>query len=213
MQYIPEQIQNLFYNKLCNIKKCYTKPEIKRIFYIKMSVILKKCAILPSYLHSKWTPPPPWNKQLNGDNCFLCLVKKMLCNYTWHLNGLSSLSILYCFFFTHLIQNLYYSQVPAEDFLFMTRILYEAPSDHKWGEREIDYVLVVKKDVELNPNPNEVKECMYVSRSDLKGFLGYYIYLFHYFYHLVSKRLFHLWYYFINIFFYYFINIFFNVKI
>ena len=59
----------------------------------------------------------------------------------------------------------------------MTRILYQAPSDHKWGEREIDYVLVIQKDVELNPNPNEVKECVYVGRSDLKGFLGLYTYL------------------------------------
>lgn len=63
-------------------------------------------------------------------------------------------------------------QVPAEDFLYMTRILYTAPSDHKWGEREVDYVLVIQKDVELNPNPNEVKECLYVGRDDLKGFLG-----------------------------------------
>lgn len=61
--------------------------------------------------------------------------------------------------------------VRAEDFLYMTRILYTAPSDKKWGEREIDYVLIIQKDVELNPNPNEVKECVYVSRNDLKGFL------------------------------------------
>lgn len=54
----------------------------------------------------------------------------------------------------------------------MTRILYTAPSDQKWGEQEIDYVLVIKKDVELNPNPNEVKECVYVSRNDLKDFVG-----------------------------------------
>lgn len=54
----------------------------------------------------------------------------------------------------------------------MTRILYTAPSDKKWGEREIDYVLIIQKDIELNPNPNEVKECVYVSRNDLKGFLG-----------------------------------------
>lgn len=57
----------------------------------------------------------------------------------------------------------------------MTRILYTAPSDHKWGEREIDYVLIIQKDVDLDPNPNEVKECVYVSRNDLKGFLGKYI--------------------------------------
>jgi len=39
------------------------------------------------------------------------------------------------------------------------------------GEREIDYVLVIKKDVEIDPNRNEVKECIYVGRDDLKTFL------------------------------------------
>lgn len=63
------------------------------------------------------------------------------------------------------------ASVPAEDFLYMTRILYTAPSDHKWGEREVDYVLIIQKDVDLDPNPNEVKECVYVGRNDLKGFL------------------------------------------
>ncbi|GIY91153.1 isopentenyl-diphosphate Delta-isomerase 1 [Caerostris darwini] len=61
--------------------------------------------------------------------------------------------------------------IAAHEFLYMTRIIYTAPSDEKWGEREIDYVLCVKKDVEIDPNPNEVKECMYLSRENLKPFL------------------------------------------
>ncbi|KFM62681.1 Isopentenyl-diphosphate Delta-isomerase 1, partial [Stegodyphus mimosarum] len=63
------------------------------------------------------------------------------------------------------------ASVAPEDFLYMTRIMYTAPSDDQWGEREIDYILVLKKDVELNPNPNEVKECVFVARNDLQGFL------------------------------------------
>ncbi|XP_015929284.1 isopentenyl-diphosphate Delta-isomerase 1 [Parasteatoda tepidariorum] len=61
--------------------------------------------------------------------------------------------------------------IAANEFLYMTRILYTAPFDNRWGEREIDYVLLVQKDVELNPNPNEVKDCVYVSRDKLKSFL------------------------------------------
>ncbi|GFY37194.1 isopentenyl-diphosphate Delta-isomerase 1 [Trichonephila inaurata madagascariensis] len=61
--------------------------------------------------------------------------------------------------------------IAAPEFLYMTRIIYTAPSDEKWGEREIDYVLVVQKDVEINPNPNEVKECVYLSRENLRDFL------------------------------------------
>ncbi|PRD33229.1 UNVERIFIED_CONTAM: Isopentenyl-diphosphate Delta-isomerase 1 [Trichonephila clavipes] len=61
--------------------------------------------------------------------------------------------------------------IAAPEFLYMTRIIYTAPSDEKWGEREIDYVLFVQKDVEINPNPNEVKECVYLTRENLRDFL------------------------------------------
>ncbi|GBL76409.1 Isopentenyl-diphosphate Delta-isomerase 1 [Araneus ventricosus] len=61
--------------------------------------------------------------------------------------------------------------INAHEFLYMTRIKYTAPSDEKWGEKEIDYVLFVQKDVEINPNPNEVKDCIYLSRENLKPFL------------------------------------------
>ncbi|KAI1265595.1 NUDIX hydrolase domain-like protein [Xylariaceae sp. FL1019] len=59
-------------------------------------------------------------------------------------------------------------QVPFDDFHFLTRIHYKAPSDGKWGEHEIDYILFIKANVDLNLNPNEVRDAKYVSPDDLK---------------------------------------------
>ncbi|KAK5660304.1 hypothetical protein OQA88_12844 [Cercophora sp. LCS_1] len=59
-------------------------------------------------------------------------------------------------------------QVPIEDFHFLTRIHYKAPSDGKWGEHEIDYILFIKANVDLNPSPNEVQATQYVSAEKLK---------------------------------------------
>ncbi|KUI55208.1 Isopentenyl-diphosphate Delta-isomerase [Cytospora mali] len=59
-------------------------------------------------------------------------------------------------------------QVPIEDFHFLTRIHYKAPSDGKWGEHEIDYILFIKANVDLNPNENEVQATQYVTAEDLK---------------------------------------------
>ena len=43
----------------------------------------------------------------------------------------------------------------------MTRIHYLAQNfpDTRWGEHEIDYVLVVKKDVDLDINRRGAKDC------------------------------------------------------
>ncbi|KAL2044506.1 hypothetical protein N7G274_003211 [Stereocaulon virgatum] len=60
-------------------------------------------------------------------------------------------------------------QVPLEKFQFLTRIHYKAPSDGKWGEHEIDYILFISADVDHTPNPNEVKDTRYVSEEELKG--------------------------------------------
>ncbi|CAG2108136.1 unnamed protein product [Medioppia subpectinata] len=49
-------------------------------------------------------------------------------------------------------------KIPLQDIKYMTRFLYRAPSGGLWGEHEIDYALVIQKDVDLNPDPNEVKE-------------------------------------------------------
>ncbi|KAJ5030127.1 homocitrate synthase [Bipolaris maydis] len=59
-------------------------------------------------------------------------------------------------------------QVPIDDFKFLTRIHYKSPSDGMWGEHEIDYILFMKADVDLDINPNEVRDSKWVSQEDLK---------------------------------------------
>ncbi|EPS36079.1 hypothetical protein H072_10483 [Dactylellina haptotyla CBS 200.50] len=59
-------------------------------------------------------------------------------------------------------------QVPLDKFEFLTRIHYKAPSDGLWGEHEIDYILFIQTTVDVNPNPNEVKDTKYVTADELK---------------------------------------------
>ncbi|PQE13714.1 isopentenyl-diphosphate delta-isomerase protein [Rutstroemia sp. NJR-2017a BVV2] len=82
------------------------------------------------------------------------------------------------------------AQVPIENFKFLTRIHYKAPSDGKWGEHEskssihsmawlkhkliclistVDYILFIKADVDLEPNLNEVRDTSYVTADGLKA--------------------------------------------
>ncbi|KAJ9662859.1 isopentenyl-diphosphate delta-isomerase idi1 [Neophaeococcomyces mojaviensis] len=58
--------------------------------------------------------------------------------------------------------------VPFEKFEFLTRIHYLAPSDGKWGEHEVDYILFIEADPTMNINENEVKDVRWVSRDELK---------------------------------------------
>lgn len=53
--------------------------------------------------------------------------------------------------------------VQPEDLTFVTRVLYKASSDGIWGEHEVDYVLLLCKDLAINPNPNEVHTCRWVT--------------------------------------------------
>lgn len=62
-------------------------------------------------------------------------------------------------------------QVPPEEMTYLTRIHYKAESDGVWGEHEIDYILFLQRDVELQPDPNEVKSFRYVSKQELKELL------------------------------------------
>jgi isopentenyl-diphosphate Delta-isomerase len=59
-------------------------------------------------------------------------------------------------------------QVPFSDFDFLTRIHYLAPSDGKWGEHEIDYILFIQANVTLEINKNEVKDTRWVSADELR---------------------------------------------
>ncbi|XP_072534794.1 isopentenyl-diphosphate Delta-isomerase 1 [Salminus brasiliensis] len=63
------------------------------------------------------------------------------------------------------------NQVPPEEMTYLTRIHYKAQSDGVWGEHEIDYILFLQKDVELQPDANEVKSHCYVSKEELKELL------------------------------------------
>ncbi|KAF5726339.1 isopentenyl-diphosphate Delta-isomerase I [Tripterygium wilfordii] len=58
--------------------------------------------------------------------------------------------------------------VPVDEFTPLGRMLYKAPSDGKWGEHELDYLLFIIRDVNVNPNPDEVADIKYVSREQLK---------------------------------------------
>ncbi|XP_023660639.1 isopentenyl-diphosphate Delta-isomerase 1-like [Paramormyrops kingsleyae] len=62
-------------------------------------------------------------------------------------------------------------QVPPEYMSYLTRIHYKAQSNGIWGEHEIDYILFIQKDVDLTPDPNEVKSHCYVSKEELKDML------------------------------------------
>ncbi|KAL5006286.1 hypothetical protein ScPMuIL_015092 [Solemya velum] len=62
-------------------------------------------------------------------------------------------------------------QLPLEEFNYLTRIHYKAgnvPEDGVWGEHEIDYILFMKRDVDVEPNYNEVKSFRYVSKEELR---------------------------------------------
>ncbi|CAG8553719.1 5465_t:CDS:2 [Ambispora gerdemannii] len=60
------------------------------------------------------------------------------------------------------------SQVPLDEFKFLTKIHYLAPSDGVWGEHEVDYILIIRANVDLNINVNEVKAVEWLSIDELR---------------------------------------------
>ncbi|PON64724.1 Isopentenyl-diphosphate delta-isomerase, type [Parasponia andersonii] len=61
--------------------------------------------------------------------------------------------------------------VPVDQFTPLGRMLYKAPSDGKWGEHELDYLLFIVRDVNVHPNPDEVADIKYVNQDQLKELL------------------------------------------
>ncbi|RGB30408.1 NUDIX hydrolase domain-like protein [Rhizophagus diaphanus] len=62
-------------------------------------------------------------------------------------------------------------KVPLDDFVFLTRIHYLAPSDGLWGEHEIDYILFIRGDFTFDDivvNKNEVKAAEFLSLDELR---------------------------------------------
>lgn len=62
-------------------------------------------------------------------------------------------------------------EIPLSEMKFMTRFLYKASSNDVWGEHEIDYALIIHRDVAINPDPDEVKSYRFISRHELLPFL------------------------------------------
>ena len=65
--------------------------------------------------------------------------------------------------------------MPIDDFHYLTRIHYKSensPKDGRWGEHEIDYCLIIQKDVNVDANWNEVKHYEYVDKETLKNKMG-----------------------------------------
>ena len=79
------------------------------------------------------------------------------------------------------------SQTPIDQFQYLTRIHYLAPSNGMWGEHEgiffflfvnyfvftvppaVDYILFLVADVTVTPNPNEIRDHKYVSKEELQS--------------------------------------------
>lgn len=62
-------------------------------------------------------------------------------------------------------------EVDLNEMDYLTRIYYKAQSDGIWGEHEVDYILFLRKNVTLNPDPNEIKSYCYVSKEEVREIL------------------------------------------
>ena len=58
------------------------------------------------------------------------------------------------------------SEINIDELHFVTKMLYRARMNPEWIERGLDHILVIKADVNLNPNPNEVSEINGLTRMN-----------------------------------------------
>ncbi|KAF5374748.1 hypothetical protein D9758_000296 [Tetrapyrgos nigripes] len=61
------------------------------------------------------------------------------------------------------------NQTPVDQFQYLTRIHYLAPSNGLWGEHEVDYILFITADVSVTPNVNEISDFKYVDKAELQA--------------------------------------------
>jgi len=64
------------------------------------------------------------------------------------------------------------SQLDVNRMQYLTRILYNAPSDGAWGEHELDYILFLKENVTTTLNPEEVQATEWIARQHLPEFIS-----------------------------------------
>lgn len=68
------------------------------------------------------------------------------------------------------------NQVPESEFKFLTRLHYCAadpfePDPDKWGEHEMDYILLIRAAVDITSNPDEVEDARYVDPKQLSSMM------------------------------------------
>ncbi|KII63670.1 Isopentenyl-diphosphate Delta-isomerase 1 [Thelohanellus kitauei] len=63
-------------------------------------------------------------------------------------------------------------KVDVKDLKIVSRLMYSSQSDDKFGENEIDYCIIGRKDVEIDPNPGEVEETRYISFTELPALVS-----------------------------------------
>lgn len=63
-------------------------------------------------------------------------------------------------------------QIRPENMHYLTRIQYQDLGDGVWGEHEIDYILIIQKDVDLNPNRDEISDIKYISQKNYAAQIG-----------------------------------------
>lgn len=65
-----------------------------------------------------------------------------------------------------------FEEADLDSMHYLTRIHYKSVGDGIWGEHEIDYILVMHKDVNLNPNTDEVSDIYFVPQHKLESYLA-----------------------------------------
>ena len=63
------------------------------------------------------------------------------------------------------------STLAVDDFTAASRMLYWSRSDDEWVEKELDHILILRKDISCSPNPNEIEELRWFGRDEFEAFL------------------------------------------
>jgi isopentenyl-diphosphate delta-isomerase len=85
------------------------------------------------------------------------------------------------------------STFSTSQFKFLTKVLYRAAFDDNWSEYEVDHILLVRADVKLHINDNEVAEVRYVARDELQSVLDDQSLLISPWFRLISETLLPTW--------------------
>ncbi|KAM9674119.1 LOW QUALITY PROTEIN: isopentenyl-diphosphate delta-isomerase 2-like [Trichechus inunguis] len=62
-------------------------------------------------------------------------------------------------------------QISLEDIFFMTIYHHKARSDKIWGEYEVCYLLLIRKNIPVNPDPSETRHFCYMTKEELPELL------------------------------------------